>query len=224
MLREIYIIIRNVLVYLGVLGVALLIGLSAVQAGWGELGWIITALIFTIATSAFYKAIKNRNINDIHTAPHASHSPDLDHLIPAKGSSVKRRTAQELQENFKVGTHLFNGVRRIEVLGVKLHKLDRKARQIVAISFEGNTLSFEFNSGSRLEVRNPDKIYEVDTYTKILRADNIKFFWHANEDSKSMHSYVEYEVVGTSVNFNTNSELGRKFKQVHNIVPAVMMY
>lgn len=224
MLKDIYIIIRNSIIFIGVTGVGLLIGLAAVQAGWGLLGWIISALICTIATSALYKAIKNRNVNDIHITPHASHSPDLDHLIPAEGSPVKSRTAQELQDNFNAGTHLFKGVRRIEVLGVKLHKLDRKAHQIETISYENNILIFEFDSGSRLEVRNPDKIFEVDTYTKILRADNIKFFWHASEDSKSMRNYVEYEVVGTSVNFKTNSELGRKFKQVQNIVPAVMMY
>lgn len=102
-------------------------------------------------------------------------SPELDNLEPEKDSHTKRRNPNELVQLLAKKESLIKGV-TFRIFGDWFGEPFNSYHEIISAQFDENfkILTLNFRERTKLEIYNPEHIFESPTFLKIIKAERIK--------------------------------------------------
>ena len=162
---------------------------------------IATTLLGVKLAVTNYQMMISRGIFNILS--YNNHSPELDDLIPTLSSGVTNLEANGFTQ-FQYIEFLTNKSYKISIWGDQNEKQLNIKHKLNQIAFDDKSkiLTFNFDNGKVLKVRNPRKIFSTESYVKIMFADEV--LWQFLNEKNQIKQFI-YSNNGTKINTRSNT-------------------
>ncbi len=205
-----------------------IIGVAIYAALPNVIGIVILGLLLILSLWLGVKIFKQvQKVGSIEFLTAARASPDLDNLVLTEDSETKKRNPEELEELLKSKNNLFKGG-TIRIYGDWFGKPHDNYHSIESADFdrELNRLTLKFKEGERLEIHNPNQIFESLTFLKILTADRVRLTWfyYGKTQEKENQYFIDYKHNDKKIETETNVDWYKPQFDVSLGQPALMIF
>lgn len=228
MLKKIFNIISGLIIALGPISVALIIGFFIYNEYQNNIGIAIWSILVIAGSIAGYKIFRRVLIvGPLEVLAETSTSRELDNLQPTENSDFKLRTPMDFIELVSNNAQLFKGG-TFRIYGDWFGKPYDNHHSIDSATYDENEkiLTLNFNENEKITIWNPKIITEATTYFKIQKADKIKLEWYyyGKEQTKEHLYFKSYHNKSNKISTLTNIDWYNHTFDVSIAKPALMIY